>query len=146
MGFKLNLNKEQKQFEVVQPGEYEVTVVNFEPKQVGDKNVISVDYEIRSDVDQPSKGQKIRFDDFFCTEKALWKIENASIAAGFSEEESEFEKYTDWAKSYLNKKLKVKVVHEAGRDGKMWPRVSGYYPSDSNGFDFEEDPKIVTPF
>lgn len=138
MAIKLNLNKDaNKEFETITPGEYEVKVANFEPKTVGDKNVISVDYEIRDDVDQPFRGQKIRFDDFFCTERALWKIENASIAAGFTEEEATFEKYSDWAKAYLNKKLRVEVKLEEARNGNKYPRVQKYLASQ-----VEEDPQV----
>lgn len=129
MAIKLNLNKEvNKEFEQVTPGEYEVRVANFEAKVVGDKNVISVDYEIRYDVDQNFKGQKIRFDDFFCTERALWKIENASIAAGFTQEEAEFEKYSEWAKAYLNKNLRVEIKLRE-HNGKEYPQVVKYLPS-----------------
>ena len=127
---KLNINKEVKSApQTIAPGEYEVIVSNFEGKQVGDKNVISVDYEIRDDVDQPSQGMKIRFDDFFCTEAALWKIENASIAAGFTQEEAEFEKYSDWAKTFLNKKLRVVVKLEEAKNGNEYPRVKYYNKS-----------------
>lgn len=123
---KLNLNKDaNKEFEQITAGDYEVTVLNFEPKKVGDKNVISVDYEIRSDVDQEFKGQKIRFDDFFCTERALWKIENASIAAGFTEAEATFEKYSEWGKRYVGKNLMVNVVINA----KGYPEVKKYMPT-----------------
>jgi hypothetical protein len=126
---KLNLNKDaNKEFEQITAGDYEVTVLNFETKKVGDKNVISVDYEIRSDVDQEFKGQKIRFDDFFCTERALWKIENASIAAGFTEEEATFEKYTEWAKRYVGKNLCVNVGLRE-HNGKYYPEVKKYMPS-----------------
>lgn len=127
---KLNLKRElNKEFEQITPGEYEVKVANYEAKSVGDKNVISVDYEIRGDVDQPFKGQKIRFDDFFCTERALWKIENASIAAGFTEAEAEFEKYTEWANTYLNKNLRVEIKLEKANNGNEYPRVAKYMPS-----------------
>jgi hypothetical protein len=128
MAIKLNLNKEVKEFEQITPGEYEVRVANFEGKAVGDKNVISVDYEIRSDVDQNCKGLKIRFDDFFCTEAALWKIENASIAAGFTEQEAEFEKYSEWAKAFLNKNLRVEVKMRA-YNGKEYAQVAKYLPT-----------------
>lgn len=129
MAIKLNLNKEVKEFEQIAPGEYEVKVSNFEAKTVGDKNVISVDYEIRSDVDQNFKGLKIRFDDFFCTERALWKIENASIAAGFTEKEAEFDKYSEWANAYLNKNLRVEIKLQAANNGNQYPRVAKYLPS-----------------
>ena len=127
---KLNLNQEVKVApQQIAPGEYEVTVSSFDTKKVGDKNVISFDYEIRDDVEQPFQGQKIRFDDFFCTEAALWKIENASIAAGFTEKEAEFEKYTDWAKTFLNKKLRVVVKFETANNGNDYLRVKYYNKS-----------------
>lgn len=127
---KLNLNQEVKAApQQIAPGEYEVTVSSFDTKKVGDKNVISFDYEIRDDVEQPFQGQKIRFDDFFCTEAALWKIENASIAAGFTEKEAEFEKYTDWAKTFLNKKLRVVVKFETANNGNDYLRVKYYNKS-----------------
>ena len=129
MVIKLNLNKKQDEgFEPLKPGTYEVTVVNFEPRSAGDKNIISVDYEIRLDVDQEFKGRKIRKDDFFCTEKALWKIENASIAAGFTEEESTFEKYTEWAQKFVGKQLQVEVFIEE-RNGFKNERVKRYLPT-----------------
>lgn len=127
---KLNLNQEVKAApQQIAPGEYEVTVSSYETKKVGDKNVISFDYEIRDDVEQPFQGQKIRFDDFFCTEPAIWKIENASIAAGFTQEEAEFEKYTDWAKTFLNKKLRVVVKFETANNGNDYLRVKYYNKS-----------------
>ncbi|WP_226085674.1 DUF669 domain-containing protein [Mesobacillus sp. S13] len=139
---KLNLNKDtNKEFEQITAGDYEVTVLNFEPKKVGDKNVISVDYEIRSDVDQEFKGQKIRFDDFFCTERALWKIENASIAAGFTEAEATFEKYSEWGKRYVGKNLCVNVVINA----KGYPEVKKYMPTAHPAGEIEVDDSEV-PF
>lgn len=140
---KLNLNKSLNgEFEQITTGEYEVTACNFEAKEKGGKNVITFDYEIRADVDQPFKGQKIKFDDFFCTENALWKIENASIAAGFTEEEASFERYGDWAKTFLHKNLRVEIELEAGYSDptKKYPRVKRYLPSESlDAANFEVD-------
>lgn len=129
MAIKLNLKKDpNKEFEPLKPGTYEVTVVNFEPRVAGDKNILTVDYEIRSDVDQEFKGRKIRKDDFFCTDAALWKIENASIAAGFTEEEAEFEKYSEWAQKYVGKQLALDVFIEE-RNGYKNERVKSYLPT-----------------
>lgn len=129
MVIKLNLNKDiNGEFEALTAGTYEVTVSSFEGKTVGDKNVISVNYEIRSDVEQDFRGRKIRRDDFFCTENALWKIENASIAAGFTEEEATFEKYGDWAKTFVGKQLQVEIYIEE-RNGYKNERVKAYKPT-----------------
>ncbi|MED2699518.1 DUF669 domain-containing protein, partial [Bacillus thuringiensis] len=57
--FKVD-HSQATEFEVIKPGEYEVTVVNYELKQAeSGNNRVIVDYEIRSDVDQPFQGQKI---------------------------------------------------------------------------------------
>ncbi len=81
--FKVN-HAEAKEFEIVKPGEYEVIVVNYELKTAASgNNRVIVDYEIRSDVDQPSQGQKILFDNFTVTEKAMWRFQAASKAAQF---------------------------------------------------------------
>lgn len=129
MVIKLNLNKDVNgEFEPLTAGTYEVTVSSFEGKQVGDKNVISVNYEIRSDVEQNFRGRKIRRDDFFCTENALWKIENASIAAGFTEAEATFEKYSEWAKTFVGKQLQVEIYIEE-RNGYKNERVKSYKPT-----------------
>ncbi|MGG0785260.1 DUF669 domain-containing protein, partial [Bacillus glycinifermentans] len=45
-------------FEPIKPGEYEATVINFEAKTAASGNErLVVDYEIRSDVEQPCQGQ-----------------------------------------------------------------------------------------
>lgn len=143
MAIKLNLNRDPNgEFAPLEPGTYEVTVHSFEGKTIGDKNIISVNYEIRSDVEQEFRGRKIRRDDFFCTEKALWKIENASIAACFTEEEAEFEKYSEWAKTFVGKQLQVEIYIEE-RNGYKNERVKSYkptnYPIGGNG-ETDEDP------
>ena len=135
-------HEQAKGFEPIKPGEYEVTVVNFELKtaQSGNNQVV-VDYEIRSDVDQPCQGQKILFDTFTVTEKAMWRFQAASKAAGFPNGVS-FKTFKEWADNFLNKSLRV-VVGEREYNGKTYPQVNGFKESEAaapdNSIDISDD-------
>lgn len=119
-------------FETVKPGEYEVTVMNFELKTANSgNNMVVVDYEIRSDVDQPCQGQKILYDNFTVTEKAMWRFQQASKAAGFPDG-MQFSSYKEWADTFLNKSLRVVVGERLGNDGKKYPQVNGFKPSEAS--------------
>ncbi|PFT66733.1 hypothetical protein COK81_34810, partial [Bacillus thuringiensis] len=76
-------HSQAKGFDPIQPGEYEVIVINYDQttSQNGNPRII-VDYEIRSDVDQPCQGQKILYDNFVVTENSMWRLQAASKAAG----------------------------------------------------------------
>jgi len=106
--FKVD-HSQAKEFEAIKQGEYEVTVINYELKkaQSGNNRVV-VDYEIRSDVDQPCQGQKILYDNFTVTEKAMFRFQNASKAAGFPDG-IQFSSFKEWAEAFLNKHLRVFV-------------------------------------
>ncbi|MEX3713622.1 DUF669 domain-containing protein [Cytobacillus horneckiae] len=122
-------------FEVVKPGEYEVMVVNYELKQASSgNNMVVVDYEIRSDVDQPCQGQKILFDNFVVTDKAMWRFQQASKAAGFPDG-IEFSSYAEWAKAFLNKSLRIVVSERTDNNGKKWPQVDSFKVSEANAPD-----------
>ncbi|WP_430482781.1 DUF669 domain-containing protein [Rossellomorea marisflavi] len=112
-------------FEVVKPGEYEVIVMNYEQKtaESGNNRVI-VDYEIRSDVDQPCQGQKVLFDNFTVTQNAMWRFQQASKAAQFPDG-MKFKSYKEWADAFLNKHLRI-VVGEREYNGKKYPEVKGF--------------------
>jgi hypothetical protein len=139
--FKVN-HAEAKDFEIVKPGEYEVTVVNYElsTATTGNNRVI-VDYEIRSDVDQPCQGQKILFDNFTVTEKAMWRFQAASKAAQFPDG-MEFNSYKEWADAFLHKPLRL-VVGEREHNGKKYPEVKAFKISEASApetsIDIKED-------
>lgn len=117
------------EFEAIKPGEYEVTVVNFELKQAqSGNNQVVVDYEIRSDVDQPCQGQKILYDNFTITDKAMWRFQSASKAAQFPDG-MKFSSYKEWADTFLNKHLRL-VVGEREYQGKKYPQVNGFKVSE----------------
>ncbi|MEK3975544.1 DUF669 domain-containing protein [Psychrobacillus sp. FSL K6-1267] len=127
--FKINHEEAGKGFQPIEKGDYEVTVINFEAKKAkSGNNVISVDYEIRSDVQQPSQGQKILYDNFVIVDTAMWKIQSISKAVAFPNGK-EFESYTQWANELLNKTLLVTVDHRKSENGKIYPEVKAYKES-----------------
>ncbi|WP_337220571.1 DUF669 domain-containing protein, partial [Staphylococcus epidermidis] len=126
--FKVDHSKAGQDFEPIKPGEYEVTVINYEQttSQNGNPRIV-VDYEIRADVDQPCQGQKILYDNFTVTEKAMWRFQAASKAAGFPDG-MEFDSYKAWAEAFLNKHLRLDVG-EREYNGKKYPQVKGFKES-----------------
>lgn len=119
--FKVD-HSQAKEFEAIKQGEYEVTVINYELKkaQSGNNRVV-VDYEIRSDVDQPCQGQKILYDNFTVHEKSMFRFQNASKAAGFPDG-IQFSSFKEWADAFLNKHLRVFVK----LNGNGYPEVKSF--------------------
>ncbi|QKN78666.1 DUF669 domain-containing protein [Bacillus pumilus] len=118
-------------FEPIKPGEYEATVINFEAKTAATGNErLVVDYEIRSDVDQPCQGQKILYDNFTVTEKAMWRFHQASKSAGFPNG-MKFKDHIEWANAFLNKPVRL-VVGEREHNGKKYPEVKGFKLSEAS--------------
>ncbi|WP_426552185.1 DUF669 domain-containing protein [Bacillus pumilus] len=128
-------------FEPIKPGEYEAIVINFEAKTAATGNErIVVDYEIRSDVEQPCQGQKILYDNFTVTEKAMWRFHQASKAAGFPNG-MKFKDHIEWANAFLNKPVRL-VVGERQHNGKKYPEVKGFKPSEASAP--ENDPVNIS--
>ena len=120
--FKVDHTKGESTFEQIKPGEYEATVVNYEQKVSSTgKNMVVVDYEIRSDVDQPCQGQKILFDNFVVADNTLWRFQQASKAAQFPDG-MEFSNYKEWADTFLKKPVRL-VVGEREYNGKKYAEV-----------------------
>ncbi|MCY7572850.1 DUF669 domain-containing protein [Bacillus pumilus] len=118
-------------FEPIKPGEYEATVINFEAKTAATGNErLVVDYEIRSDVEQPCQGQKILYDNFTVTENAMWRFHQASKAAGFPNG-MKFKDHIEWANAFLNKPVRL-VVGEREHNGKKYPEVKGFKLSEAS--------------
>lgn len=123
--FKINHNEAGKGFELIAKGDYEATVINYEMKQsTGGNNVITVDYEIRSDVPQAHQGQKVLYDNFTITDKAMWRLQAIAKAAGFPNG-MEFSSYKEWANTLLNKNLIITVDHRE-YNGKTYANVTGF--------------------
>ncbi|GIN74002.1 hypothetical protein J14TS2_44770 [Bacillus sp. J14TS2] len=126
--FKVDHTKGEA-FEPIKPGEYEVTVVNYELKKAeSGNNRIIVDYEIRSDVEQPCQGQKILYDNFTVTDNAMWRFHQASRAAKFPDG-VEFDSFKEWADTFLNKHIRLSVG-EREYNGKKYPEVKAFKESE----------------
>jgi len=127
--FKINHEEAKGGFELIAKGDYEVTVHNYELKKAesSGNNRIVVDYEIRSDVNQPHQGQKILFDNFTVTEKAMWRLQAISKAAQFPDG-MDFKSYKEWADTLVGKHLVVTVGHRE-HNGKTYPEVTGFKES-----------------
>lgn len=129
--FTVDHSKGESNFEIIKPGEYEATVVNYEQKvSSSGKNMVVVDYEIRSDVEQPCQGQKILFDNFVVSDKTMWRFQQASKAAQFPNGIN-FPTYKEWADTFLNKHLRL-VVGEREYNGKKFAEVKGFKVSKVN--------------
>lgn len=123
--FKVDHTKGESTFEQIKPGEYEATVVNYEQKTAASgKKMVVVDYEIRSDVEQPCQGQKILFDNFVVSENTEWRFQQASKAAQFPHG-IEFSSYKDWADTFLNKPIRL-IVGEREYNGKKYAEVKAF--------------------
>lgn len=128
MGFKVD-HSQGDSFEIVKPGEYEVLPVNFTlDKAKSGNNRVIVDYEIRSDVDQPCQGQKLLFDNFTVVDNAMWRFQQASKAAQFPDGK-EFGSYKEWANEFMGKPIRV-IVGEKEYNGKKYPEVKGFKVSE----------------
>lgn len=114
--------------EPIKPGEYEVFPVKYDIQaaQSGNMRVI-VNYEIRSDVDQPGQGQEIKFDNFTVTENSIWRFNQASKAAGMPDGIT-FGTIEEWASAFMKRSVRV-VVGERTYDGKTFPEVKSFKES-----------------
>lgn len=126
--FKINHEEAKGGFELVAKGDYEVTVHNYEMGvSAAGNNKIDVDYEIRSDVNQPHQGQKIQYDTFTITDKAKWRLQSIAKAAQFPDGMS-FSSYKEWADTLIGKHLVITVGHRE-YNGKTYPEVTGFKES-----------------
>lgn len=129
--FKINHEEAKGGFELIAPGDYEVTVINYEMgTSTNGNNKITVDYEIRSDVPQNHQGQKILYDNFTISEKSMWRLQAVSKAAKFPDGLN-FNSYKEWADTLLNKNLVVTVGHRE-YNGNKYPEVKGFKESQAD--------------
>lgn len=137
--FKIDYN-EASDFEPIKPGEYEVIPVRFEKKLANSGNErIIMNYEIRSDVDQPCQGQKILYDNFTITQNSMWRFHSASKAAKMPDG-MDFKSMEEWAQTFLNKPIRVDV-EEHVYNGKPYPRIKFFKESEAlGGVKPSEDP------
>lgn len=115
--FKLDTENVSSGFELVAEGKYEAVIVNAEPKQTqAGKPMLNVDFEIRSDVNQPHQGSKVLYNNFTFEHEVAVKIVNSLLkACGFPHGQS-FNSPEEMAQALFNKHLEITVKHEADRN------------------------------
>jgi len=127
----LRLDKDNTQgFTLLPEGEYEVYPVAFakETAQSSGNKMAQFNYTVRDDVDQEGKGEMIRFDNFVETDGALWRINQASEAAGLDMDKEYPEGVWQWAEDFVNKAVRVVVGHRT-YNGRTFPEVREFKPS-----------------
>lgn len=131
--FKMDEVEEVKGFQLPKPGKYEAVIINAVAKLTqAKKDMLVVDFEIRSDVPQESQGAKVLYNNFtFEHPTAQGIVKSLCKAAGFSDKHV-FTSCEDMAKQLINKNLEIGVKHEKGNDGNMYAKASYYNPSNVN--------------
>lgn len=112
----------------IKEGDYEVIITTAVPKLSStNKNMIVVDYEVRSDVDQEYQGWKLRFNNFII-ERSNGFTNKLLYACGWSEKEGNPPNFTDladMAQQLVGKTLVVTVEHEDYVDNEGSTRKRG---------------------
>lgn len=131
--FKMNEVEEVKGFQLPKPGKYEAVIINAVAKKTNaGKDMMVVDFEIRSDVPQDSQGAKIMYNNFtFEHPVAQGIVKSLCKAAGFSENHA-FNSCEEMANLLINKNLEIGVKHEKGNNDNMYAKASYYNPSNAN--------------
>jgi hypothetical protein len=111
--FKFDESNASTGFELVAEGKYEAVIVNAEARKTqAGKPMMSVDFEIRSDVPQNHQGAKVLYNTFTFEHEISIKIVNSLLkSCGFANNHA-FSSPEDMAKQLINKNLKITVKHE----------------------------------
>lgn len=106
----------------VMPGEYDVTVCAWDVRtaRTGNQCVI-LDYEVRSDLDQPCAGLKVRYDNFTFIDSCGWRFSQAAMAAGVPDG-YDFETPEDFGRVMHRRNLRI-TVDQVERNGKKYATV-----------------------
>ena len=100
-------------FELVAEGKYEAVIINAEAgKTYNGKDKLTVDFEIRSDVQQAHSGAKILYNTFTFEHEVAVKIVNGFIKACGFPNGHPFDSPQDMAQQLFNKNLLITVKHE----------------------------------
>ncbi len=131
--FKMDEVEEVKGFQLPKPGKYEAVIINAVAKKTQNgKDMLVVDFEIRSDVPQESQGAKVLYNNFtFEHPTARGIAKSLCVAAGFPPNHA-FASCDEMANGLINKSLEIGVKHEKGNDGNMYAKSSYYNPSNVN--------------
>ncbi|SDJ20652.1 DUF669 domain-containing protein [Natribacillus halophilus] len=112
--------------EPVKPGEYEVLPTEYAVETARSGNqMVQFNYTIRDDVDQPSQGSKINYDNFVWTQNSLWRFQAAAKASAIPEG-TEMNTPEDFGQAFKNRPLRVVVELEEQRNGREYPTVKSF--------------------
>lgn len=111
--FKFDESNASTGYELPAEGKYEAVIVNAEARKTqAGKPMLSVDFEIRSDVPQNHQGAKVLYNSFTFEHEVSIRIVNSLLkACGFANNHA-FSSPDDMAKQLINKNLKITVKHE----------------------------------
>lgn len=111
--FKFDSENVSTGFELVAEGKYEVTITNAEEgKTQAGKDKLTVEFEIRSDVNQPHQGQKILYNVFTFEHEVAVQIVNGFIKSCGFPHGVDFKSPKDMADQLFGKNLEITVKHE----------------------------------
>lgn len=149
--FKFDETQASTSFELVEEGKYEATVVNAVAGLTGaNKDKMTLDFEIRSDVPQNHQGAKVMYNTFTFEHEVAQKIVNSLLkSCGFSHGHN-FKDAADMANQLIGKHLKITIKHEAYdkkmEDGSFEKRTAAkakYYNVSDVGSPTQDEPFTV---
>lgn len=121
---------QEKEFEKLPEGEYDVVISAIEKRQSGSGNdMLKLTLTVRADVAQAGQKRKV-WDYLVDTEKAKFKFQQVAKALNIPNSKS-FTTIDEFAKEILYKAAKVKIKHETSTyNGKVFTneRIANYYP------------------
>lgn len=132
--FKMDEVEEVKGFQLPKPGKYEAVIINaVAQKTQAQKDMLVVDFEIRSDVPQESQGAKILYNNFtFEHPTARGIAKSLCVAAGYPPNHN-FSSCEEMANGLINKNLEIGVKHEKdNKNGNTYAKSSYYNSSNVN--------------
>lgn len=111
--FTFDETKASTGFELVAEGKYEAVVQNAVAGLTGNKDPkLTIDFEIRSDVNQQHQGAKVMFNTFTFSHEVSVKIVNSLLkATGFAHGHP-FKDVADMAHQLIGRHLEITVKHE----------------------------------
>lgn len=110
------------------PGQYEVKVVAYDVKTSTNGNqIINLDYEIRSDVQQEFQRARIRYDGFAFTESGAWRLNAIAKACGVPNG-YEFPN-PDWFGKVMMGRSFLATVEDRTYNGRTYANVTQFEPS-----------------
>jgi len=81
--FKINHKEASEGGKTVKPGSYQATVSKAVAKKSTTGNpMITLDFTVRKDIEQPHGGDSVRFDNLVLTEASMWKVQTYAKAMG----------------------------------------------------------------